>query len=85
MTEQDDFDRSAEIRRRIILRAQLYTYGFLAAALFVAFAGSAMVAWILSRTGLPFLKTWIAILIIVLLPSLVTMVWRAVRERSQSN
>jgi FtsH-binding integral membrane protein len=83
MTEQDDFQKSAELRRRIIVRAKMYTYGFLAAALAIAFGGSAMVAWILSRTGLPFVKTWIAILIIVLLPSLVTVVWRAVRERSQ--
>jgi FtsH-binding integral membrane protein len=82
MTDQEEFDRSAEVRRRIIMRAQLYTYGFLAAALAIAFGGSAMVAWILSRTGLPFVKTWIAILIIVLMPSLVTVVWRAVRERS---
>jgi FtsH-binding integral membrane protein len=82
MTDQEEFDRSAEVRRRIIMRAQLYTYGFLAAALAIAFGGSAMVAWILSRTGLPFVKAWIAILIIVLMPSLVTVVWRAVRERS---
>jgi FtsH-binding integral membrane protein len=79
---QDEIERSAARRRQIMQRARMYTYGFLAAALAVAFGGSTIVAWVLSRTGLPFLQTWIVVLIIVLLPSLVTMVWRAVRDRT---
>jgi FtsH-binding integral membrane protein len=82
MTDPGDFERSAARRRSIVRRAQLYTYGFLAAALVTAFGGSALVAWVLTATGLPFGKTWLAILIIVLLPSLVAMVWRAVRDRT---
>ncbi len=35
----------------------------------------------MSGVGLPFVQTWVAILIIVLLPSLLTMVWRALRSR----
>jgi len=79
MTHEDELERAAEARRRIVARASLYTWGFLVTALVIATGGSALIAWIMSSVGLPFLKTWIAFLIIVLLPSLLTMVWRAVR------
>jgi hypothetical protein len=79
MQDSRDLER---VRRRIFLRANLYTWGFLAAALVVAVGGSGLVAWLLSRTGLPFATTWVVITAIVLLPSLLGMVVRAVRERS---
>jgi hypothetical protein len=52
------------------------------AAIGVAFGGSALVAWLLSTTGLPFVRTWIVLSVVVLLPSLLGIVWRALRERS---
>jgi len=82
MTHEEELERGAEARRRILARASLYTWGFLVTALVIATGGSALIAWIMSGVGLPFVKTWIAFLIIVLLPSLLTMVWRAVRGRN---
>lgn len=67
--------------RRIIVQATLYTWGFLAAGFAVALGGSALVAWFLHRAGMPFLPTWAAISIIVLLPPMLVFVWRAVRDR----
>jgi membrane protein implicated in regulation of membrane protease activity len=59
-------------------------YGFLAAGLIVAIGGSALVALLMSRGGLPFLQTWLVITAIVLIPSLLGMVIRAVREHNQT-
>lgn len=67
--------------RQIITRAAVYTYGFLAAGFAVAIGGSALVAWFLHRAGMPFLPTWLAISIIVLLPPMLVFVWQAVRDR----
>jgi hypothetical protein len=67
--------------RQIIARAAMYTYGFLAAGFAVALGGSALVAWFLHRAGMPFLPTWLAISIIVLLPPMLVFVWQAVRDR----
>ena len=55
-------DAGAERRRRAIRRATLYTYGFLGAALLTTVGGAALVAWILSFTGLPFLTTWLVLM-----------------------
>jgi hypothetical protein len=76
--------RQAEARgrmRSVLARATRYTYGFLAAGFGVALAGTAIVAWFLHRLGMPFPQTWLALLIIVLLPPMLTFVWRAVRDR----
>ena len=67
--------------RRILRRATLYTWGFFVAAILVALGGSALLAWMLTRVGLPFIETWLAVTIIVLLPSLIGIVWRNVRDR----
>lgn len=75
-------DENTEVRRRIRRKATLYTYGFMLAAIGVALGGSALVAWLLSASGTPFLETWIVLSLIVLLPSLLGIVWRAIRERS---
>jgi Sec-independent protein secretion pathway component TatC len=76
-------DPAARARRqRQIHRAGLYTYGFLAAALGIAAVGAALVAWLMSRTGLPFLETWIVLTLVILVPSGIALVWRAVRERT---
>jgi uncharacterized membrane protein YeiH len=68
-------------RQRAIRRATRYTYGFLASAVVTAVGGGALIAWLFTRSGLPFLKTWIVVIAIVVVPSLLGLVWRAVRER----
>lgn len=70
--------------RRIMRRASLYTWGFFVAAIGVALGGSALLAWLLARVGLPFVETWLVVSIIVLLPSLIGIVWRGVRERTRT-
>jgi FtsH-binding integral membrane protein len=82
MTGRDPTDEHAEVRRRIRRKATLYTYGFMLAAIGVALGGSALIAWLLTASGLPFIRTWIVLSLIVLLPSLLGIVWRALRERS---
>jgi len=80
------FSEDLERTRRIILRrSAFYMYGFLAAGLIVAIGGSALVALLMSRGGLPFLPTWLVITAIVLLPSLLGMVIRAARERKHTD
>jgi hypothetical protein len=74
----EEFERR---RRAIFLRATLLSYAFLAAGLLIAVGGSAGVAWMLTRVGLPFGSTWAILLGVVLLPSLIMIVVRAVRER----
>lgn len=78
-------DPDAARRRQILRRAALYTWGFLGAAVLVAIGGSAFVAWLLSRAGFPFRTTWLVIAAIVVLPSLLGLVIRAVREQSKRN
>ncbi len=77
---REEFERR---RRAILRRATVYTWGFLGVGLAIAVGGSALVAWLMARTGLPFLATWGVITGIVLLPSLIGLVVRAVRERSR--
>jgi hypothetical protein len=72
-----------ERRRRQVHRAGLYAYGFLAAGLAIAAVGAALLAWMLTRTGLPFLATWLVLSLVILVPSGIALVWRAVRERTR--
>lgn len=78
----EEFDRR---RRELLRRATVYTWGFFSIAVTLAVGGSALVAWLLSRSGLPFLRTWLIIISLVVLPSLIGLVVRGVRERSQLN
>ena len=83
MTPADPHDPTAEARRRMLRRASVYVYGFLAAAIAVAVGGAALVAWFASRRGLPFVTTWAVLCAIIVLPSLLMLVWRAVKERER--
>lgn len=74
-------DPEARTRRQILRRATLYTAGFLAAAIFVALAGAAFVAWLLTYRGLPFLRTWAVAALIIVLPGLLAAVWKLIRGR----
>ena len=62
-------------------RATLYSIAFLAAGLAIALAGAAFVAWLFSRAGLPFLKTWLIITAIIVLPGLLAALWKLIRGR----
>jgi hypothetical protein len=76
-------EEAARRRIRLILRkASLYAWGFFALALATALGGAALVAWVLARAGLPFLESWLVVSGIVLLPSLLGIVWRALRDPS---
>jgi hypothetical protein len=83
VTEGNGRDPGAEVRRRIVFRATLYVYGFMIAAIVVAVGGAALVALLVARAGLPFVKTWIVLSVVILLPSLLMLVWRAFKERSK--
>lgn len=74
-----------EARRRILRRASLFTLGFSLAAIAVAVAGSALVAWFLSITGLPFRATWLSLSGFVLAVPLAGQLVGAVRERRRGS
>lgn len=46
-------------RRRIVRRISYVTWGLAAAAVVLALAGGALIAWILTGTDLPFVRTWV--------------------------
>lgn len=76
-------EEAARRRIRAILRkASLYAWGFLALAFAVALGGAALAAWVLTGAGLPFLEAWLTMSALVLVPSLIGIVWRALRDRS---
>lgn len=70
--------------RGIIRKASLYTWAFTAAAVILPLAGAALIAWLLTFGGLPFRDTWIALSIIVFLPSLIGIAWRAIRGHNRA-
>jgi uncharacterized protein YacL len=72
---QDDRWRAA------IRRAELYSVLFVAAAVAVAVIGAALVAWLLTWTGMPFLRTWLIVALVIVLPGLAGAIWRLIRER----
>jgi hypothetical protein len=74
-------DEHAAARKQILRRATLYSMGFLAAGLFIAIAGAAFVAWLLSHAGMPFRKTWLIVMAIIVLPGLLATIWKMIRGR----
>ena len=44
---------------------------------------STLLAWFASRRGMPFVTTWAVLCAIIVLPSLLMLVWRAVKEREK--
>lgn len=73
-------DEVARARIRSILRkAALYAWGFFGAALATVLGGAALMAWVLTKAGLPFLESWLVMATLVLLPSLIGIAWRAAR------
>jgi hypothetical protein len=74
------YDPSAEARRRLIRHATIYTYGSIIAAILLAVGGAALIAFLLRGTGWPFVRLWLIITGIVLLPPLLAIVLRRLRR-----
>jgi ABC-type Fe3+ transport system permease subunit len=74
-------DEQTHARRQVLRRATLYSIGFLAAVVVIAVGGAAFVAWLLSRAGLPFMKTWLIVTAIIVLPGLLATIWNRIRGR----
>jgi uncharacterized membrane protein len=65
-----------------VRRAGLYSALFVGAAVLVAVIGAALVAWLLTFTGMPFGRTWLIVSLVIVLPGLAGAIWRMLRERS---
>jgi hypothetical protein len=63
MKSPEDYDQE---RRRIIRQLSVLTWGLTAGAIFFAVLGGALVAWIFTGAGLPFLRTWLIISLLLL-------------------
>ncbi|HUF52108.1 MAG TPA: hypothetical protein VMN60_14885 [Longimicrobiales bacterium] len=74
-------DPHADARRTIMRRASLYTAAFLGAGVAIAITGAALIAWLLSRLGHPFLRTWLILAVIIVLPGLTAAIWKTIRRR----
>ncbi len=75
-----DRDDGAEIRRQIIRRAGIYTWGLFATAMVVALGGAALVALLIRPAGVPFVTRWLVLSAIVLLPSAIGYLIQQYRE-----
>jgi uncharacterized membrane protein len=62
-------------------RAGVYSAFLVGAAVVVGVLGAALVAWLLTFTGLPFLTTWLIVSLVIVLPGLGGALWRLYRER----
>jgi uncharacterized membrane protein len=63
MKTPEDYDKE---RRRIIRQVSMLTWGLTAGALFFAILGGALLAWIFTGAGLPFVRTWIIVSLLLL-------------------
>jgi hypothetical protein len=79
LTWQDE-DPTAETRRKLMKQASMYMYGYIGAAILIAIAGSALIAFLLRGAGWGFLRTWAVILAVVLVPPLIGVVIGSVRR-----
>lgn len=69
MTDLRDFDAE---RRRVLRKVSFLTWGLLGGAVVLAIGGGALVAWFFAAAGLPFLRTWVVVSVLLLgVPSLV--------------
>lgn len=59
----EDYDRE---RRRIIRQISFLTWGLTGGAIFFAILGGALLAWIFTGAGLPFLRTWLIVSLLLL-------------------
>lgn len=75
MKRPEDFD---DERRRIVRQVGLITWGLAAAAVVLAVAGGALLAWIFTGAGFPFRRTWLIVsLLLLAIPAAVHLAPRA--------
>jgi len=75
-----DEESLREERRRIVRRITLWTYAFALAAVLIGLLGGALLAWILTGLGLPFLRTWLMLSIVLVLVPIMIHVGQSIRE-----
>lgn len=63
MKRPEDFDRE---RRNIVRKITLITWGLAAGAVVMAIIGGALLAWIFTGAGFPFLRTWLIVSVLLL-------------------
>jgi hypothetical protein len=63
MKSPEDYD---EERRRIIRQISVLTWGLTAGAVFFAILGGALLALLTTGAGLPFLRTWLIVSLLLL-------------------
>lgn len=63
MKRPEDFDRE---RRLIVRKISLITWGLAAGAVVMAVIGGALLAWIFTGAGFPFLRTWLILSVLLL-------------------
>jgi membrane protein implicated in regulation of membrane protease activity len=81
MKTPEDYD---EERRRIIRQLSVLTWSLVAGALFFAILGGALLAWIFTGAGLPFLRTWLIVSLLLLLVPLAVHVAPWPRRKDES-
>ena len=82
MSGPDDFDRQ---RRRILRKISLLTWGLIGAAVLLAIGGGAIIAWLFQGAGLPFIRTWIILsLLLLAVPVLVHVAPKPWRKNGES-
>lgn len=74
-----NFDRYSEIQRRLLKKTGWSTVLFFMAGLAVAVTGAALVAWLLTSQGVPFLTAWVACMAVLILPALAAALWNLFR------
>ena len=72
MTSPEDFDAE---RRKIVRKLGLLTWGARGLALLLAVGGGALLAWMLSLAGLPFLRTWVNVSLLLILVPVAVHLW----------
>ena len=68
----DDFDAE---RRRIVRRVAWMVWSARIAAVLLAIGGGALLAWILSLGGFPFLRTWLNVSLLLILAPIAVHLW----------
>lgn len=69
MSTGDEHDRN---RRRILRRLDWILVAIWSGVVLVALGGGALIAWVLTGAGLPFLRTWLTVsVLLVAVPTLV--------------
>jgi membrane protein implicated in regulation of membrane protease activity len=81
MKTPEDYDKE---RRQIIRQLSVLTWSLVAGALFFAILGGALLAWIFTGAGLPFLRTWLIVSLLLLLVPLAVHVAPWPRRKDES-